>query len=605
MKKAAIIFLMLIILCSSFSNNISTSYADSFDDLWITSSIKIIEDAPYRKGEELNAEFTIENKGLETVFIDAITILGSHEDLDLKRNFYWYRNISIKSGKSYRYKGRMTFDESGKYNFKIAYKIYGEEWEYEPKSEYGVKNEISLEVVEDENSSKSNSISTNQIKSILETSRANGEEIIPKTKFSDISGHWAENFIKELVLQGVIKGYPDGKFYPDKMVTKSEFAVLLCKGLLLEKKENDHSELKFLKGNWAYDYINSTFNLFNKKNLNVGDFETREELVSALVNALKWNETADVSVLVKNFTDSYSISQVNKENVALAVEKKLISGYDDGTFKGFKGITRAEACKLIQNAQLLGGNSTIFTDFIENNGIEKEIIETDDSPTPNPTATKTPDATKTDKESDSSSPSTTSTSSITFIPIENIIIPTENPNSNPNLRTERLENIFGYNQYGEIGFYTKEEEAVENIEEITITVWDIKSNGEKYTKNMKISVNRKIADEVKTIFNKIYNDEEKFPISYIASYAWRSPMASGRLSEHNYGTCLDINPSANPYIVKGKTLVGDVWDPINNPYSIGTTSSVMRVFREYKWGWGGSDWGSSTKDYMHFTYLGH
>lgn len=43
----------------------------------------------------------------------------------------------------------------------------------------------------------------------------------------DISGHWAEAQIRRCIERGLLKGYPDGSFQPDKPVTRAEIAVIL------------------------------------------------------------------------------------------------------------------------------------------------------------------------------------------------------------------------------------------------------------------------------------------------------------------------------------------------------------------------------------------
>lgn len=50
------------------------------------------------------------------------------------------------------------------------------------------------------------------------------EEPMPK---DDITGHWAEKEIRRCMKRGIIKGYPDGSFQPDKPVTRAELAVIL------------------------------------------------------------------------------------------------------------------------------------------------------------------------------------------------------------------------------------------------------------------------------------------------------------------------------------------------------------------------------------------
>ena len=46
-------------------------------------------------------------------------------------------------------------------------------------------------------------------------------------KIDDITGHWAEKAIRRCMERGLLKGYPDGSFGPDKPVTRAELAVIL------------------------------------------------------------------------------------------------------------------------------------------------------------------------------------------------------------------------------------------------------------------------------------------------------------------------------------------------------------------------------------------
>ena len=51
----------------------------------------------------------------------------------------------------------------------------------------------------------------------------------------DITGHWAENAIRRSISRGLMQGYPDGSFQPDKPVTRAEMAVILDR---LEKEDD-------------------------------------------------------------------------------------------------------------------------------------------------------------------------------------------------------------------------------------------------------------------------------------------------------------------------------------------------------------------------------
>lgn len=43
----------------------------------------------------------------------------------------------------------------------------------------------------------------------------------------DVTGHWAEKAILRCIEHGLMEGYPDGSFQPDKPVTRAELAVIL------------------------------------------------------------------------------------------------------------------------------------------------------------------------------------------------------------------------------------------------------------------------------------------------------------------------------------------------------------------------------------------
>ena len=45
--------------------------------------------------------------------------------------------------------------------------------------------------------------------------------------FSDVSGHWAEKYIRNLYFAGIMNGYPDGTFKPDAPITRGELAKVV------------------------------------------------------------------------------------------------------------------------------------------------------------------------------------------------------------------------------------------------------------------------------------------------------------------------------------------------------------------------------------------
>ena len=147
-----------------------------------------------------------------------------------------------------------------------------------------------------------------------------------------------------------------------------------------------------------------------------------------------------------------------------------------------------------------------------------------------------------------------------------------------------------------------EDEAKPLMEEIVVNGWSL-NDGVKTTKKFYFTVHSALADVVKQIFDEIYNDGEQFPFKNVGSYVWREPMTSGRLSEHNLGTAIDINYDENYCLYNNGSAIGKFWMPYENPYSIIPYGSVVRTFEKYGFVWGGDAW-SNPKDYMHFSYFG-
>ena len=154
--------------------------------------------------------------------------------------------------------------------------------------------------------------------------------------------------------------------------------------------------------------------------------------------------------------------------------------------------------------------------------------------------------------------------------------------------------------------FASQAEAQAAMTTITVPVWKI-SNGKKVSSTMSLSIHAAIADDVKEIFTEIYNDPERFPIHDVGGYSWRGDSATG---EHNCGTAIDINANENYQIRDGQVLVGSCWAPGSNPYSISPNGSVVRIFAEHGWSWGGDAWAYDSDasqgyhDYMHFSYMG-
>lgn len=121
------------------------------------------------------------------------------------------------------------------------------------------------------------------------------------TGLLDINNHWAENNITRAVQLGITKGYENQTFQPNRNITRAEF----CK---------------------------------------------------FIVSALNYEPVSNPQL---NFTDSGSIPEWSRGFIATAVEKGLISGYSDGSFRANRQITRQEMAAIIVNAMTLNNEAKL------------------------------------------------------------------------------------------------------------------------------------------------------------------------------------------------------------------------------------------------------
>ena len=86
--------------------------------------------------------------------------------------------------------------------------------------------------------------------------------ILPSSNFLDIpDNHWAYTEIKELHRLGIIAGYPDDKYYPDKSVTRQEFAAIAIKALDLNETEVIETLAfdDFCSLDWGWHYVQNAY----------------------------------------------------------------------------------------------------------------------------------------------------------------------------------------------------------------------------------------------------------------------------------------------------------------------------------------------------------
>ncbi|OMF76677.1 S-layer homology domain-containing protein [Paenibacillus glucanolyticus] len=174
--------------------------------------------------------------------------------------------------------------------------------------------------------------------------------------FKDVEeNHFASDAIKELSSKGIITGYTDGTFAPNKTVTRAEFAIMLKRALGLEEiggYTNPSNFKDFEKDSWygqelAVALSNGITKGFTDNTYRPNEIIPREQAAIMVSNVMRW-KGLDYEGTSLKFKDSKDIITWAVEDVKFAAEKGIIKGYSNGKFLPKANITRAETAVMIQ-----------------------------------------------------------------------------------------------------------------------------------------------------------------------------------------------------------------------------------------------------------------
>ena len=195
-------------------------------------------------------------------------------------------------------------------------------------------------------------ITTTTLSLLLGTTLLTPQMASAKT-FKDVKiSDWHYSVVDELSNKGIISGYEDNTFKPQKSVTYAEFLTLLNNAIGTKQAPDYTNPKEWYKP--TFDYLKSKGVIQTIQNPNAEI--TRNEMAKYLSLGLqklknqKPNTTAPTTI--KDFN---VIPAEYKDYVASVVNAGLIKGDENQNFNGSKSLTRAETAVIIKG---LGGGTT-------------------------------------------------------------------------------------------------------------------------------------------------------------------------------------------------------------------------------------------------------
>jgi hypothetical protein len=192
----------------------------------------------------------------------------------------------------------------------------------------------------------------------------NKNEVTININFSDEEDmKWATEYIVRLASKGVFTGYEDGSFKPAQKISRIETIVAAVRLMGLREQAESAAEmgtdLNFKDADqlkkkypWAVGYVAVALenDLFSETEDSIQPEKPATRLWSAtiLVKALKLDAEAKAKVNTKlSFKDAKQIPAGSVGYVAVALDKGIVTGYNDNTFRPNQQVTRAELAALL------------------------------------------------------------------------------------------------------------------------------------------------------------------------------------------------------------------------------------------------------------------
>lgn len=174
------------------------------------------------------------------------------------------------------------------------------------------------------------------------------------TSFSDVaSNHWAADAINYLVEKGAIEGYPNGTFQPNASITRAEAAKILAITLGLDVDESASTNFSDASNHWASSYIaalqsqaSGVIDGYTDGTFRPNRTITRQEMAKMIVTAYDLQEDETVNI---DFTDN---TGWGAEYITTLASLGIVEGVRAGQFQPNGNVTRAQTPVFVHRAEV-------------------------------------------------------------------------------------------------------------------------------------------------------------------------------------------------------------------------------------------------------------
>jgi len=167
----------------------------------------------------------------------------------------------------------------------------------------------------------------------------------------DIETHWAKSYILKLISMGVVQGYPDGTIKPDNSITRAEAVTALMKAIGYGPAENPQFDFEDKKEipDWVKGFLKTALDLKVVSGYEDNTFRASRNVTrqEVVIMLMKTFNFEPSDISNNNFADEERIASWSRRYVNTACNLGIVKGYNDNTFMPDKNVTRAELFTMI------------------------------------------------------------------------------------------------------------------------------------------------------------------------------------------------------------------------------------------------------------------
>lgn len=190
------------------------------------------------------------------------------------------------------------------------------------------------------------------------------------SRFNDLVGHWSAPFVEALAEKGLVKGFLNGTFQPENLVTRAEFAALVTAAFPQVAKENPVQRFPDVPADfWGARAIRQAQAQGFLSGFPDGSFRpnaplTKVQAIVSLANGLSLGAGRSEALLI--YRDRAQVPSYAIGAVATATNRNIVVGYPDpAVLKPLLPINRAETTALVHQAMVaIGAIGRVASPFI-------------------------------------------------------------------------------------------------------------------------------------------------------------------------------------------------------------------------------------------------